>query len=661
MSDITNNEYPMNVENEEANVHAENPVNNDPLMKLLEKHKKDVEKHGEEAGSAKVIRKEIPLVNDDNTIMSVESDKVVKNEELPKSDTTSSTSTNDDDEFGDNDLQNKIAEEEAREERERIAAIEEERRRKAEEAKKIVKVPEYKNPQEMGEAIGFQADKIAMINRMTQMVLKKYFIKEGEIPEAYPAEGAGNHLTRLQCLGELTAMYETNGNIITPEFEQIILNNWKMNNGQFAIDWVKDNTSTDENGNIILDQYKLPSKDNSNEKSQEDNNDDTDKKNEGPTINIFTPDDVSSVTVNIDEDALGEMNFSNKVNVNVVHVSNEELFAGKTIVENSDKPGIIREFTSSSSDVSFTLPASGYRCTMTGINWFDALDIADVAGKNLQDREIEQWSMFYNHMRNVSIGEFTDFEDFLKKTKYVDGSVIMWGLLTATTGDEEEFGYTCSNEKCGKDFVIKYNPHSVAHINNDNITDAYFRASKASPGKEALDVYHEMGGHTLWYTLPDSGIIVELSQPSAYDMINTKLRIQNQLQNQMREEAENAENPREYQGAKLQYYMGINQFISSITIPGTTKDSHSYKYTTWNDIVTILGKLSWKDSNMLSPLMAALSRKFQSPIDMYIENVNCPHCGKHIERLFVTNIQSQLLFSASRRYQNTEINLIETL
>ena len=513
----------------------------------------------------------------------------------------------------------------------------------------------------MGKAIGFQADKIAMINRMTQMVLKKYFIKEGEIPEAYPAEGAGNHLTRLQCLGELTAMYETTGNIITPEFEQIILNNWKMNNGQFAIDWVKENTSTDENGNVILDQYKLPSKDNSNEKSQEDNSDDTDKNNAGPTINIFTPDDVSSVTVNIDEEALGEMNFSNKVNVNVVKVSNEELFAGKTIVENSDKPGIIREFTSSSSDVSFTLPASGYRCTMTGINWFDALDIADVAGKNLQDREIEQWSMFYKHMRNVSIGEFTDFEDFLKKTKYVDGSVIMWGLLTATTGDEEEFGYTCSNEKCGKDFVIKYNPHSVAHINNDNITDAYFRASKASPGKEALDVYHEMGGHTLWYTLPDSKIIVELSQPSAYDMINNKLRIQNQLQNQMREEAANAENPREYQGAKLQYYMGINQFISSITIPGTTKDSHSYKYTTWEDIVTILGKLSWKDSNMLSPLMAALSRKFQSPIDMYIENVDCPHCGKHIERLFVTNIQSQLLFSASRRYQNTEINLIETL
>jgi hypothetical protein len=170
-----------------------------------------------------------------------------------------------------------------------------------------------------------------------------------------------------------------------------------------------------------------------------------------------------------------------------------------------------------------------------------------------------------------------------------------------------------------------------------------------------------MGGHTLWYTLPDSKIIVELSQPSAYDMINNKLRIQNQLQNQMREEAENAENPREYQGAKLQYYMGINQFISSITIPGTSKDSHSYKYTTWNDIVEILGKLSWKDSNMLSPLMAALAKKFQSPIDMYIENVDCPHCGKHIERLFVTNIQSQLLFSASRRYQNTEINLIETL
>ena len=155
----------------------------------------------------------------------------------------------------------------------------------------------------------------------------------------------------------------------------------------------------------------------------------------------------------------------------------------------------------------------------------------------------------------------------------------------------------------------------------------------------------------------------EFPEP-AEDLLSKKKSLQqayNMLNKQMEEEYKNSANPQEYEGAKLQYYMGINQFISSITIPGTSKDSHSYKYTTWNDIVAILSKLSWKDSNMLSPLMAALARKFQSPIDMYIENVDCPHCGKHIERLFVTNIQSQLLFSASRRYQNTEINLIETL
>ena len=657
MSEIINNENPMNVESETMNSTKEfNPATDDALMKLVNQHKNKIAAQGEEAGSAKMIRKEIPLVDDDNKIISVDSDKAITNEKLPVSKPTPV----DEDEFGDNDLQKEMDAQDARERHEREEAIKAERERKAaEEAKKKANTYAYKDPVEMGEAVGFQADKIAMINRMTQMVLKKYFIKEGEIPETYPAEGAGKHLTRLQWLGELTALYESNGAYITPEFEQIILHNWQMNNGQFADEWIKENTSVDAEGNIVLDKYNNPSSDNSDDKGTSDGGSYRDK---APMeINIFTPEDLTSLTVNIDDEVLGEMNFTNKVNVNVIKVSNEEIFAGKKIIENSDKPGIIRDFTSTMSDVQFTLPASGFRATMTGINWFDALGLADVAGKTEQDKAIEQWSMFYKHMKNVSIGEFTDFEDFLKKTKYVDASVIMWALLTATTGDEEEFGYTCTNEKCEKTFAIKYNPHSVAHINESNITDEYFRASKASPGQEALDVFHEMGGHHLYYTLPDSGAILELSQPSAYDMIQKKLRTQDKLQKQLKAEYEEVEDKDSYQGARLQFLMGINQFIDSIIIPGPTENDPKYKYTTWDDIVKILTNLSWKDTNMLSPLMTALAKRFASPIDMYVEDVTCPHCGKHLQRLYITNIQSQLLFNASRRYQNTEINLIETL
>lgn len=662
MSEIMNNENNTSVESEKVTEEKTyDPIQNDALMQLVNKHKKQKER-GEEPDTVQMIHKEIPLVDDDNKIISVDSDAIIKNEKLSVADTTNANSVpvtsptskvDDDDEFGDNDMQKEIEAEEARELAERKAAYEAQKKLEEEARKKKDIAPRHNDPKAMGESIGFQADKIAMINRMTQMVLKKWCIKEGEIPESYPEEGAGKHLTRLQCLGELTALYEANGAIITTEFEQIILNNWKMNNGQFAIDWVKEHTTTDENGEIVLnDNPTTESSDNESTTST------SSSSNEPAVINIFTPEDVTSVTVNIDEDVLGEMTFSDKINVHVVKVTEQQMFVGKKIIENSDKPGIIREFTSSSNDVQFTLPASGYRATMTGINWFDTLGLADIAGKNTQDREIEQWSMFYTHMKNVSIGEFKDFNDFLKKTKYVDGSVIMWALLTATTGDEEEFGYQCTNPKCKKTFAVKYNPHSVAHINKDNITDEYFRASKASPGEEALAVFNEMGGHTLYYTLPDSKILLELSQPSAWDMINNKLSTQSKLEKQLKLEYENAEDPEKYQGAKLQYYMGINQFVDSIIIPGETCN---YKYTTWDDKVKILGKLSWNDSNMLSPLMSALAKRFQSPIDMYIENVDCPHCGKHIERLVVTNIQSQLLFNASRRYQNTEINLIETL
>ena len=231
MSEIINNENPMDVESETMNSTKEfNPATDDALMKLVNQHKNKIAAQGEEAGSAKMIRKEIPLVDDDNKIISVDSDKAITNEKLPVSKPTPT----DEDEFGDNDLQKEMEAQDAREQHEREEAIKAERERKAaEEAKKKANTYAYKDPVEMGEAVGFQADKIAMINRMTQMVLKKYFIKEGEIPETYPAEGAGKHLTRLQCLGELTALYEANGAYITPEFEQIILHNWQMDKGKY--------------------------------------------------------------------------------------------------------------------------------------------------------------------------------------------------------------------------------------------------------------------------------------------------------------------------------------------------------------------------------------------------------------------------------------------
>ena len=54
MSEIINNENPMNVESETMNSAKEfNPATDDALMKLVNQHKNKIAAQGEEAGSAK--------------------------------------------------------------------------------------------------------------------------------------------------------------------------------------------------------------------------------------------------------------------------------------------------------------------------------------------------------------------------------------------------------------------------------------------------------------------------------------------------------------------------------------------------------------------------------------------------------------------------------
>ena len=614
-----------------------NNIEVNPLEALLNKHKQATGAEDEKTNtaSAEVMHQDVDIDVDDTPVVNTtpEPKPLDPPKDIPV--------VEEEDIYGTNDLENEIREEDAR--------LAEERKRKLEEkraeamANKTAMPAQSLDPEFQKKAVTFQVDKIAMINRMCQMVLKKYKITTGEIPESYPPEETHDKLTRLQCMGEMTEYYENHGAVIDETFEKLLLDNWQMPDGQYACEWI-------HNGDASSD--------------DSDENNEARKVNEEvdttPTINIFAPEDASSIVVNINEDMLADLSEEKKVNVKIKRVSETELISAP-IIENSDKPGIIKPYAPETGDIALTLPISGYRCTVSALNWFEALNLEDVAGKNSADRAIDQWSTIYKHIKNPSIGNFKSFEDFLKKTNYLDQEYFMWGLLTATTGDHEEFMNRCSNPKCEKGFLIKYDPHTVAHINKEHLDDDYIKTHEVAPGDEAMAHFNKVQSKRMRYELPESKVIIDIGSPSVYDFINNRLGVLDRLGEQMAKEAQNAGDPN-YRSPRIQLRMTFNLYINSVLIPVTENGVKKYyKYDKWNDILDALDSLSWGDSGILMKLMQTVAEKLASPIDMYIENVTCPHCKKHFDKMFIGNIQNQLLFRASRRLENTEISLIETV
>jgi hypothetical protein len=92
------------------------------------------------------------------------------------------------------------------------------------------------------------------------------------------------------------------------------------------------------------------------------------------------------------------------------------------------------------------------------------------------------------------------------------------------------------------------------------------------------------------------------------------------------------------------------------TEKGKTKE---YRFTNWEDIEEIITKaLDAEDSGILLKIIEK-TRANVSPVSFYLENVDCPVCGRHEDRIPINEIGNTLLFQVSRRLSNTEINLIE--
>jgi hypothetical protein len=555
--------------------------------------------------------------------------------------------SNDEDEYGVNDLAAEMAAEDAAREAARREAFEERQKNADTQNKKVLMPPDEHDPEHHKEAIGFQTDKLAIVTTMVNKVVAKYHLFTGGIPDM---DQKGRPI-KMHLIGELIDQYHKDGEVITPEFESLILNNWIMDDGSTAMSYIKNpKKETDNTGE---DTTTTTTTESDTDKAPE--SIDEALKNDAPTINI-TVENGTPVTVNVDESIVAETTRSREINVHVREVSEYDLHAS-TIIENSQQEGIIGVYDSGSHDVPITLPLSGYRCVMRPINWFDFIQLTAPTSQNQSDNELKKWSVIYKHMKNPSIGDFENFEDFLKKTKYQDREILMWAILVATADEEEHIDLKCQNKKCGRSIPVTYYPREIIHLDSEHIPSYYTKTHDVAVGEEALRHWKDINCRRKRYKLPNTGIIAEINDPTAYEFITKKLPLVQKLYERYRSEGSLADlDTNDPTLAEFDYISAHALLISAMTI---VKDNKEYRYTNWDDIEKIITEsLDTADSGILLKVIQQ-SRTNVSPASFYLSDIECPACHRLEKKVVISDIANTLLFQISRRLENTQVNLIE--
>ena len=521
--------------------------------------------------------------------------------------------------YGENDLVEEI------ELSEKEEAVERERKRqeaillKASTPADIVP-PNEMDPSYQMEAVGFQAEVLAVVTTMVNKVISKHKLFNGCIPTE---EGI-----RQRVMGDLISIYHMTGDVITPEFEQTILDNWVG----------ADVTQTNDNKQSVDNEVVVD-------------------KPETPVININV-EKGNPVTINVDESIIAKTSTTNELNIIVKEVSEKEIKAAM-IIENSDVDGVITPYDPGICDIPITLPLSAYRCVLRPINWFDSIKLNTPMSNNPSDNERKKWSVIYNHIKNTSIDKFDSFDDFMKKTKYNDKELLLWALLVATSEEQEEILFNCVNNNCRREIKMKYSPRALVRLNEKNIPKHYQKTHNAAIGKEATDHFNEISSIRKKYQLPTTGIIVELNEPTAHDFVNIKLPLIRELYSRYRPddvELKGMANTDDPTLAEFFYLMSNAMIISAMSV---IKDGKEYRFTDWEDIELIVTEsLDTVDSGVLLKLVTKVKDNI-SPVSFALSNVVCPYCHHYEEELPVTDIGSTLLFQVSRRLMNTNINLIE--
>ena len=190
----------------------------------------------------------------------------------------------------------------------------------------------------------------------------------------------------------------------------------------------------------------------------------------------------------------------------------------------------IKEFNINGSRTTICFPASGFKAQMKGLSYGEYADIV-LSMENVKfDQYYKRLSIIYNHMTNISRGDFKDFEDFLKHFSYTDISLALYGLYISTEKEIQEMPLKCGNKKCNKTFNWEYNTRNILRLERcaDKFLKKMEEVATAKPSDYDKIAENAVVNNSKYVELPDSKVVCEMGVASAYDFLYNFIPLMNE-------------------------------------------------------------------------------------------------------------------------------------
>lgn len=291
------------------------------------------------------------------------------------------------------------------------------------------------------------------------------------------------------------------------------------------------------------------------------------------------------------------------------------------------------------------LVASRYRAKMRGLGYGQLGDILLSGNEPTFEQTYKRFSTIYNNIVETTIGKFESFEDFLKKTAYVDTNMLVYGLMVSTYPEIDSVSVTCG--KCGKTFEQKYFVRDLMDLSSASNTYLKRLDDLMSCPPTDFEKFAEESPvrKRKYIVLPVSKYVAEIGIASAYDYLY-------QIISNITSEQFKSEHSDDING-----FLKINGLyldaVRSISIPNPKKEKSLIKYSSFEDMLQILYRLPMEDQQILNGLISQYAENYGYSFS--IKNDKCPHCGNRSDRTEVN--LNELIFFKIRRLMNTGIKV----
>lgn len=308
---------------------------------------------------------------------------------------------------------------------------------------------------------------------------------------------------------------------------------------------------------------------------------------------------------------------------------------------------VLAKYARKANDIVAVLPASKYRATFSGLSYTEIMDLSYAQEMNTLDDERKRWTIVYNHLHNPSIGDFIDFEDFLKKTSFIDLNYMLWNILCATAMEKEIIAIDCSGvlngAPCGRSYEWIYSPKTLLDTTKINVAvlDDMKKTGEAASPEAINKIYKEsMLNTNNTVELPSSKFRIVFGHISAYEYLT---EIYPEII-ALRE----SENPNELRA----YIYAMLYVIKAFLFPKPDKSGY-IRIKGKNNLIRTLDSLDEIDWQTVAELVKIMIEPYQFTFSL--RDIVCPQC-KTKSSITIDRID-RLLFIIARSLNSTNVRL----